>query len=298
MTPTPFVVHNGRGSDEGCLDAELLASFIDGRVTPAERARVEAHLARCEDCYFVFTETFQEPGVQAGLPAAADVIPNPSRGKIIRRAAVGLAAAAAVVVAVQVYRTDTPQGSTVAGALQELDAVPVPYRPVQGRLTSAPTYRAVAAPVRSGSSNVEAPLSLREAELKVEAAAEKGVSPDERLALSAVYLTRGLPRHAADIVTPLADTTTDPAMLNDIAVALLARNGEGDAQRAQNLLQRAIERDSKRPEAWFNLGLAAEAAGNAKLARDAWQRYLAIDSSSQWAAEVRGRLEKIGGSAR
>jgi len=293
MTATHFVMHNGRGSDDGCPDAELLASYIDGRATPAERARVEAHLARCEDCYFVFTETFQEPGVQAGLPAAADVNRNPFRGKIIRRAAAGLAAAAAVVVAVQVYRTGTPQGSTLVAALQELDAAAGPNRTYEGRLTTAPTYRPVAAPVRSGLSNVDAPLSLRDAALKVETAAQKGQTPDERRALSAVYLTRGQPQRAADIIAPLADTTTDPAMLNDTAVALLARKGEGDAKRAQTLLQRAIEREPKRAEAWFNLGLAAEAAGDTKLARVAWQQYLTLDSSSQWAVEVRGRLEKL-----
>lgn len=60
MPSTPFIAQQPHTPDAGCLDAELLAAYIDGRVTAVERREVEAHLARCESCHFVFAETFQE----------------------------------------------------------------------------------------------------------------------------------------------------------------------------------------------------------------------------------------------
>jgi tetratricopeptide (TPR) repeat protein len=58
-------------------------------------------------------------------------------------------------------------------------------------------------------------------------------------------------------------------------------------------LERAVVREPNRPEAWFNLGLAAEAAAAPARARDAWTRYLAIDPSSEWAGEAREHLDKL-----
>lgn len=60
MPSTPFIAQQPHTPDACCLDAELLAAYIDGRVTAAERREVEAHLARCGSCQFVFAETFQE----------------------------------------------------------------------------------------------------------------------------------------------------------------------------------------------------------------------------------------------
>ena len=71
-----------------CLDAVLLASYVDGRTSPDERASVEAHLARCEDCYFVFAETVRDRQARA----------KKSRWRYwVPRAAAGLATAAALV---------------------------------------------------------------------------------------------------------------------------------------------------------------------------------------------------------
>jgi hypothetical protein len=52
-----FSLRMGQGSDGACPDAELLASYIDGRTTSAERIEVETHLMRCRDCLVVVLET-------------------------------------------------------------------------------------------------------------------------------------------------------------------------------------------------------------------------------------------------
>ena len=60
MALKPLQENGVTRSSGGCLDTELLASYVDGRTTPEQRVEVEAHLARCEDCYFAFSETVQE----------------------------------------------------------------------------------------------------------------------------------------------------------------------------------------------------------------------------------------------
>ncbi|HEV2853964.1 MAG TPA: zf-HC2 domain-containing protein [Thermoanaerobaculia bacterium] len=42
-----------------CPSAEELAAYIDGTLSKAEAERVTAHLADCEDCYFVYSETLR-----------------------------------------------------------------------------------------------------------------------------------------------------------------------------------------------------------------------------------------------
>jgi hypothetical protein len=42
-----------------CPSAEELAAYIDGTLSKAEADRVTAHLADCEDCYFVYSETLR-----------------------------------------------------------------------------------------------------------------------------------------------------------------------------------------------------------------------------------------------
>jgi tetratricopeptide (TPR) repeat protein len=296
MDSRPYIVQNAQGSGEPCLDANLLASYIDGRATPAERTRIEAHLGRCEDCYFAFSETFQEQGTQAAATEPV-VTPAPRRMSLGWRmtaglsTAAGLSAAAAILIGVQVYRSNTLQDDRpLARALLELDAAAGPHRTFDGRLTGD-RYRPLTAAMRSGSTNTEIPLDVREAALKVQLAAQ-GNSPEMRRALAIMYLRLNQPQQAADVAAPL-ETSSEAALQNDLAVAILARRGEGDAKRAMDLLEQVVAREPTRAEAWFNLGLAAEAAGDVTRAGTAWARYLDLDPSSQWAAEARAHLEKL-----
>jgi cytochrome c-type biogenesis protein CcmH/NrfG len=95
----------------------------------------------------------------------------------------------------------------------------------------------------------------------------------------------------------VAKSGSDATLLNDLAVALLASGRPQNQQRAKDLLEQVVARDANRLEAWFNLGLAAEATGDTTRAREAWSRYLALDPSSPWAAEARARLGKPGTSS-
>jgi putative zinc finger protein len=62
-----------------CPSAEDLAAYIDGALDKAEAGRITAHLADCEDCYAVYSETLRfllesEPEEGGGM-----VVPFPDR---------------------------------------------------------------------------------------------------------------------------------------------------------------------------------------------------------------------------
>src|SRR5687767_6337952 len=92
-TDTP---HSGR--PDACPDAELLAAYVDGTLTPAERTKIEMHLIECAECR----------DVVGGAVALTEVIPAPIRVTPRRRwlAAAGalVAAAAAALIIIRMQR--------------------------------------------------------------------------------------------------------------------------------------------------------------------------------------------------
>jgi tetratricopeptide (TPR) repeat protein len=270
-----------------CLDAELLASYVDGRATPTERTVAEAHLAQCEDCYFAFSETIR---TQIHADGAS------KKTKWLRwatRATAGLAAAAALIVAVMLGTgNNSHPASNLTLALNNLDAAAGPYRQFGPRLTTNPTYRELTPSTRSAAQTAETVPALLEAAAIVEKAAAPGTGAQERRALAAMYFALGRAQRAADVLAPEAQSK-DAGVLSDVAAAYLARRADGDVEHALDLLERAVRLDPKRTEAWFNLGLAAEAARQLPRAQEAWTHYLVLDPSSDWATEARWHLEKL-----
>jgi tetratricopeptide (TPR) repeat protein len=273
----------------GCPDAELLAGYVDGRATAPERAAIEAHLARCEDCTFTLAETVRSSASQDGVAGKSD-------WRRWAPGAVALAAVATLVIAVALGTRNTAQPpATLVAALNELDAATGPYRMIEPRLTVTPTHRPLIPSTRSGTAQVGASLALREAAVNVEQAARVQDSEvARRRAIAAALLAQGQATEAVATLSVLMPSASDPGLLNDIAAAYLSRDANGDAEIALELLDRAVIADPTLVEAWFNLGLAAQATGQAARARDAWTRYLALDPTTAWAAEARSRLEVAG----
>src|SRR5688500_15235651 len=72
-------------SMDACPPLEDIAAFLDGTLSPEERARITEHLARCESCYEIFAGAvhFHE---EEGDSSAADtggrgVLPFPLKGE-------------------------------------------------------------------------------------------------------------------------------------------------------------------------------------------------------------------------
>jgi len=297
MTLTPRPETGAWTSDPGCPDAEALASYIDGRVTGAERAPIAAHLANCEDCYLVFSETVQQQHAERATMWQ-------SRYRWATRLTAGLAAAAGIFWAVESLKPtpeDRPPTVTVSAALNELDAASGAYRKFEPRLTVTATHHDMEPTLRSAESTGPtssaqrdaAQKALHEAARKVEMAAKvSGAGAQGRQALAGMYFALGEAQPAAAALEPDAQSS-DAGLLSDLAATYLARRADGDVQRALSLLEHAVTVDPKRAEAWFNLGLAAEAARQTVRAEDAWKQYLMLDSSSPWATEARWHLGKV-----
>jgi tetratricopeptide (TPR) repeat protein len=295
MTSTPLRENGAPTSGSSCPDAELLAAYIDGRATLAERREIEAHLARCEDCYFVFSETVRAQQTQGGEPAKKSEVPPWWRVWSPQLAA-GFAAAVLVVIgALIIFKRPPTQSPEVdlKVALTQLEGAAGPYRKFEPRLTVTPTYRPLEPATRSATPGAEAPLALHEAAVRVErAATARAAGTEGRRALGAMYFTLGSAGRAADALAPLAQST-EVELLNDLAATLLARQREGDVKSALGLLERAVTLDPNRAEAWFNLGLATEATGDRIRATEAWTRALMLDQKPGWADEARWHLEKL-----
>lgn len=82
-------------------------------------------------------------------------------------------------------------------------------------------------------------------------------------------------------------------VLADLSAAHLMRARQAESPRhlyqALEAADRAVELDSTLATARFNAAAALEGTGAAEQARDAWTRYLALDSTSGWAREARRR---------
>lgn len=62
----------------GCPSAEDLAAYIDGTLGKAESERITGHLASCEDCYTVYSETLHFQLASSAADPAGEVVPFPT----------------------------------------------------------------------------------------------------------------------------------------------------------------------------------------------------------------------------
>ena len=314
MTLTPHQKNGESTSGAWCPDAETLASYVDGRTTAATREEIESHLARCEDCYFVFSEAVQQLKSQESHDRDGSTITRLlrwpaqfSNWKLAYVETAGLAAAAAMIIVVVAIvsssqRMQPGAGAQVQVALNELDAAAGPYRKYAPRLTVIPTHHELEPALRSAEPSADPSLTqreavrqraLREALQKMESMPRaQRIGVEVPRALAAGYFALGRPQLAVDALEPVAQSN-DAGLLSDLAAAHLARRADGDVERALDLLNRAVTLDPKCAEAWFNLGLAAEAARQTARAQEAWKQYLVVDPSSEWANEARWHLEKL-----
>lgn len=303
-----------------CPTAETLASFVDDRLDADTRRAVIEHMAECAECRdaVLTADEFRS----AETTDDAEVNGSPSRfGSRFGYTIAALAAAAAVALLfIQPIheRLFGPSGMNALVAASE----DLTYRPSDGRLAGGFPYKPPKERMRSGeSADVEA--SLQYAALKVLAEAVKDGDGTTRAAgedarpAAAAYLFLGdheeldaavttleeelLRRtRASDIATAL-QLANDQPLLVDLSAAYLARGtwtgDEADFRRARAAAERAWALQ-RTPEAAWNRAAAAERLAldglvpNEEAAR-AWEEYLALDPSSEWAEEARGRLNDL-----
>src|SRR5258706_152540 len=110
-------------------------------------------------------------------------------------------------------------------------------------------------------------------------------------------LLAGHPRKALSSLTIAAEQSTDPAVWSDLAAVLHETSLRDDAPElladALAASDRALSQQPDFPEALFNRAIVLERLGLRDDAREAWERYLASDTTSGWAAEARSHLNEL-----
>lgn len=114
---------------------------------------------------------------------------------------------------------------------------------------------------------------------------------DARYNLGLVELERGDPAEALLHLAPVAEARPRD---KDAQYAVgAAHYHRGDFLRAELALADAITLDPGFLRARFTWAMCLERLGRLAEAREAWNAYLALDSTSAWAREARSRLEQL-----
>ena len=279
---------------DGCLDAEALATFVDGGLTAAERSRTELHLAACQDCLAVFTESVKT--VQAMTDSGAfeePVVAIAPRRRLASwtAAGAGLAAAAAVGLAVWWPRAERPELVDLVAAVGE-------RRPVEGRLTGGFRFGPMESPTRGAEAGADSRV-LAAAD-KIEQEARGTVNARLLGALGTAHLvTRDFENALSCFDRAIDLAPDDPLLRADRAAALLARgdvagdDGGEDFLRALDDATRAVTKDKALPEALFNKAIALQRMRLEVQELETWREYLVLDATSPWADQARGRIVAI-----
>ena len=286
--------HSGFPSDE------TLAAFIDGRVDPGTRARVIEHLTDCSECYSVFVGATEMPVADGAERERVD----PFRRARISVAVGSIAAAAAIGFLV------TPAGQRLyrPDSVAALAAVAPAARTFDGRLSGFP-YRPPARVLRGPESDpAHDPANWKllgmAAKVQERAAASRSVENLRALGVSQLLLgdadeavrtmSEGLEMESGLAgLGPAIEASDDAMFLSDLSAALASRAARSRLAADFALAARAADRAwtiKPSPEAAWNRAVAAELLRGRAAAASAWRDYLAVDSTSEWAGEVRRRL--------
>ena len=293
-----------------CLEPEVLAAYVERTLPPDERARAEAHLATCEDCYALLTEVMRttdemdgrvesEPQEGGAPPVELSKILRPAFGRrrVWSIAGVVLAAALLLVVRAQPEWWQRIRGDDGSDRrLEKLVAAVGTVRTVEGRLTGGFGHGPLRSPARSGGDAQNALLLTVARELQKAAAADPSVENLHAYGVAQLFLGR-YDEGVRTLEEAAADQPANGRLQSDLAAAYLARavalEKSEDAEKALAAVQRALAIDPFQREALFNRALALERLSQRNAARGAWETYLQQDPSSAWADEAKQHLERL-----
>jgi tetratricopeptide (TPR) repeat protein len=257
----------------------VLAAFAEGVLPPEQRPEVERHVANCPECPVIVGE------VTRFLGDAAEE--DSERAAPDHRWWYIAAVIAAICVPVVVWRTMSSDPLMHLRSIAAASAV----RHYEGRLHDFAYTR-----FRSTRSTerISVPAALR---AEADRLADHGDAADVLHARGIAALMSGDPHKAALLLDKAARSADDdPAILNDLAVAELARASRGVPAALPSALEaanRAVALAPSSPDAHYNRGIALERLSDAVGAAKAYRQALAHETSPQWSAEIRERLQRV-----
>ncbi|HEX6324880.1 MAG TPA: zf-HC2 domain-containing protein, partial [Vicinamibacterales bacterium] len=274
------------------LDPATIAALVDRTLDPAARAAAEAHLAACAGCREVWVETSEMAGPLIA-PASRDAR-APARPMVRRWWYAGAAIAASAVIGAGLWLL-VPRQSRSEAAVARLAAAVGTERTTLARLSGPFVWgpppdviRGSAAPPR---------LEIRESAAAIERLATDATA-ENLAARGKAELVLGDPETAIETLDRalLANPSLAGAR-NDLAAAYLEiwrRTGDASAAtRSWDHAERALQLEPLLPEALFNKARAIQSLGLTDAARRAWNRYLEVDATSEWADEARAELMRL-----
>ncbi|MEA2344417.1 MAG: hypothetical protein QOF63_2586 [Thermoanaerobaculia bacterium] len=303
-------------------EAEDLGRFVEGTLEDPERAAIVDHLADCDDCRMLVVDAAEfesqsavEPqkwGIARWLAIAAAVVFVVALGSFsnheYRENAAGRRidlvddAAQFITDCIDTSIRDgqwllkhLAPGSAATDPLAKVeeDYGKLKARPLEARLSGFPYVPRHT--MRSGNDeDADVPTLI----LQGEAAGVSELRGDDPQTLHARGIGHLLTGSVAESIAPLqsaADREPGNAKYqSDLAAALIAAS-RGDRAMLQSALaacDRALRIDSRSPDALFNRAVALDALQRPE-ALQAYERYLAVDASSPWAAEARQHIELL-----
>ncbi len=263
-----------------CPDAETLALFVEGKLKRHEIPAVLAHLDGCPSC------------LRAVRGASADLEPQQASSRASWLAAIAAAVLIAIVGIAFVQFRRAPGDDLVKLS-------PRSARVMEPRLSGGFAYAPWKGPIRSddGAQNAEKMELVGVAGRLIQRADRERTADAQHDAGVALTLID----EPLDAVARLRDAASrapeDARIHSDLAAAQYAaavRLGRPSMlPEALASADRALRIDPRLGEALFNRAVILEGLGLTQQAREAWQRYLEVDPSSQWAAEARERLSHL-----
>ncbi len=277
------------------LDPELLAAYIDHRLSPEQRAAVEAQLASDPDAYALLVETMKAEDALNRVHELRTVssVPKGAVTRVRWPLYGGLAAAAVMAFALwnQAAILDLLRGRENA-SFARLIAAAGDERTIEGRLSGDFPYAALR-PVTRGSAEENLELLALAGELQRQARTDP--DPANLHAAGVALLLAGRTDEAITALRTIASGSPDARYHSDLSAALAARASRtGSAEDWAGALseaETALAGEPDSPQALFNRALALERMFLRSQALQAWQDYLRRDPNSGWASEARNRLQ-------
>lgn len=265
---------------------ETLTAFIRNELDSAEEHRVVAHLATCTACYDVWL--------------TARRLHAPERATSSRQQLSFTISLIAIAISALVSFAWKRLGEP-ASAIEILfaDARHLSFRTVPLRLSADFDYRPLQIVTRAAESDdpPEARQQLSVAIARIKRLNDTAPTVENVHALGVSYLLAGYSEHAVQTLERANATTPDAAILSDLAAAYYAAGVEqrkgADIARSVDLSDAALAISPRNLPAQFNRALALEALENRPSALSAWQRYLQLDPSSEWATEAREHVRRL-----
>jgi hypothetical protein len=272
--------------------AEDLGRFVEGTLDDAGRAAVVAHIVDCDECRIVVVDA-----TAFGEEAAAATRGTGGRWWLAKAAAIAIVAGSMFT-----WYTLRDPLTPVIEASAHLSSRPVqarlsrfPYLELkrtrggagEKELAGFPMYEEIAEVLeRSGSD----PKTLH-AKGVVHLLAATSHSDEEKDA--AVLISEDRKEAVENLQLAANRAPNNARYLSDLASALIEKGDPANLARAVAACDRAIRIDPRSAEALFNKAVALQGLNRTQDAITAFKQYLAVDSSSPWAAEAKANIEHL-----